>query len=74
MTRPALTAATFIALAAALVAAGAALHFGDWAWYLGGLTAGVLVTLTDRQAFYGRASAPADRSAATRSRRPTPRA
>jgi O-antigen/teichoic acid export membrane protein len=75
MARPALTIATFIALTAAL-AAGAALHFDDWAWYVGGLAAGVLVTLTDRRAFYGRASALAlaDSSAATRPRRPAPRA
>lgn len=63
MTRPTLTSAVFLVLAATLVAAGAALHFGDWAWYAGGITAGLLVTLTDRRAFYGIASALAQSSA-----------
>ncbi len=66
MTRPAVTIAVFVVLAATLVAAGAALHFGDWVWYAGGITAGLLVTLTDRRAFYGSASARAQPSARRR--------
>ena len=48
------TIVAMLALAAAVGIAGSALDFSGWAWYAAAVATVLLVTLTDRDRFYGR--------------------